>query len=506
MLLEIRKATRHTAIYSVGTALRRLAAFLLIPLYTRYLSPSEYGTLALILIMVSVLSIFLNLGMSSALFKFFFETDDRRKRTRIVSTVFFFLVLSSTVLVLVSVKFADSISRLLFRSYDYGSLLTIAFITALMDALTNIPLALLRAYQKPIQFTFFSLFRFLSSVSFILFFVLFRGEGVLGVLKGELIASIGTWMVLFPIVLRHVRFSFSTRILGQLLSFGVPLVPSGLALWILTLSDRYFLQYFSTLKEVGLYSLGYKLGTLINVLVVAPFTLAWGPLVFSVQRQSNAKAIYSAVLTYFLFIAAFVGLCFSLYARPLLEKIAMPEYLPSHVVVFPITCSYILIFAAGATLSKKTKLLALVTGFAASLNLVLNYLLIPRYGMMGAAFATILSYCSMAFLMLRASSRVYFIQYEFSRVGKIAVVTLSIFGLSLLTHRLSFWLESFCKTVLILAYPFLLNLLRFLSENEKQEIRKFLSSPATWINRKLLRRAEYKHLMAREHEMSASEE
>lgn len=511
MYSEVKKTIRHATIYSVGTSLRRLASFLLIPLYTRYFSPSEYGTLALILIVVAVLSIFLNLGMSSALFKFFFETDDRRKRTTIVSTAFFFLVVSTIVFVLVSIRFADSISRLVFRSYDYRLFLTIAFLTALVDALTNIPLALLRAYQKPIQFAFFSLFRLLSSISFILYFVLVKGEGVLGVLKGGLFASIATWMILSPVVLRHVRFSFSTRILRQLLSFGLPLVPSGLAIWILTLSDRYFLQYFSTLEQVGLYSLGYKLGTLISVLVVAPFTLAWGPLMFSVQKQSNAKAIYSTVLTYFLFIAAFLGLCFSLYARPLLQKIAMPEYLSSHIVVFPITCSYILygvymIFTVGATLSKKTKLLALATGFAACVNLGLNLLLVPRYGVMGAAFATILSYFSMAVLMFVASSRVYFIQYEFRRVGKIAFVTLSIFALSLLTHRLSFWLEISCKTILIVSYPFFLSLLRFFSEDEKQEIKRFLSSPAAWKNRKFLRKAEYKHVMAGEHELNVSKE
>ena len=507
MFLEVEKTIKQTAIYSVGTSLRRFAAFLLIPLYTRYLSPSEYGTLALILIVVAVLSIFLNLGMSSALFKHFFEANDRKERTAIVSTAFFFLLISTIVLVLGAIASANPIAKLAFRSSDYAFLLIIAFLTALVDALANIPLAVLRAYQKAIQYTAFSLFRFLGSILFILYFVLVKEEGVLGVLKGGLLASVATWLVLFPTVLKHVRFSFSVGVLRQLLGFGLPLVPSGLAVWILTLSDRYFLQYFSTLEQVGLYSLGYKLGTLINVLVVAPFTLAWGPLMFSVQRQSNAKAIYSTILTHFVCIAAFLGICFSLYAKPLLQKIAAPEYLPSHIIVFPITCAYILygvymIFTVGATLSKKTKFLAWTTGFAACLNLVLNYLLIPRYGMMGAAFATILSYSSMAILMFVASSKVYFVQYEFGRVAKIAFVTAAIFALSLLTHSLSFWLEMVCKTILVLSYPFFLNLLNFFREEEKQEIKRYLSSLATWGSRRQTRRTEMKHVRVAEHELT----
>lgn len=511
MLLEIKETMRHTAIYSVGTVLRRLAAFVLIPLYTRFLSPSEYGILALILLVVSALSIFLNLGMSSALFKFFFETNDPRKRTIIVSTAFFFLLISATLFVGGAVACTKPISGFVFRSYDYAFLLVIAFVTALVDAMASIPLALLRAYRKSIQFTVFSLFRFLSSVSFILYFVIVKEEEVLGILKGGLIASIATWMVLLPIVVRHVRLSFSSRMLRQLLGFGLPLVPSGLAVWILTLSDRYFLQYFSTLEQVGLYSLGHKLGTLINVLVVAPFTLAWGPLMFSVQKQSNAKTIYSSVLTHFVCIAGFLGLCFSLYVKPLLQKIAMPEYLPSHIVVFPITCSYVLygtymIFTAGATLSKKTKFLALVTGLAACLKLVLNYLLIPRYGMMGAAFATVLSYFSMAFLMFVASSRVYFIQFEFKRVGKIALVVLTLFGLSLLTHRLSLLFEISYKTILVASYPLFLNLLGFFKQAEKQEAKKLLSSLAASISRKLTRTVKNEHCTTAEHELRASKE
>ncbi|KPK69200.1 hypothetical protein AMJ82_06210 [candidate division TA06 bacterium SM23_40] len=220
-----------------------------------------------------------------------------------------------------------------------------------------------------------------------------------------------------------------------MLRFGLPFVPSGLALWILTLADRYYLERLADFTEVGLYSLGYQVGMVI-VLVLMAFQLAWPQYAFSVSRRPDAPVLYASVLRLYAFILVTVAFIIALFSRQIIGLISPPEFLPAAAVVPLVLASYIcygsyLVFSVGIMLAERTSFNMLVAGGAALLNLGLNLLVIPRYGMMGAAWTTLISYGALAVGMYVVSQRCYRIPYAPGRALAILILAAALYLLGM---------------------------------------------------------------------------
>jgi O-antigen/teichoic acid export membrane protein len=308
-------------------------------------------------------------------------------------------------------------------------------------------------------------------------------KNILGILIAEFIAtSIITACAIFNIR-KDIKFQFSLTRLKELLHFGLPLVPANLGIIIVNGSDRYFLKYFSNLQEVGLYALGYRIASVV-VLAIGAFQLSWGPFLFSIEKEKNAQDIYSRVLTYFLFTVGLLTLGLSIFAKEIVMFLSTPDYYGAYRVVPIIALAYLLYGAyfavsIGINLKNKTIYFPLVLGLAAVLNLILNYLFIPKYGMMGAAVATLISYFFIALGIYWVSVKYYSINYEWLRIGKITFVwsglyiAASVFKFKTLPETLFF------KSLLAAAYPFLLFLTGFFTRGEiiklKQIVTKIIS-------------------------------
>ena len=235
----------------------------------------------------------------------------------------------------------------------------------------------------------------------------------------------------------------------------------------------------------------------IQVLLNAPFQLAWLPFVFSTARQTNAHEVFSRVLTYFILAALFVSLALSALAKEVLAIMATPEFHDAYKVIPLVALSYVVfgcytIVSVGIYLESKTKFLAIIIGGAALINLALNFLLIPEYGMMGAAVATLISYVLTPIAAYLVSRRLYAVKYEWGRILKMATVAAVLYGTTILVDRTyglfdSYWLVGTLKLVVVAIYPLALYLCGFFTAEEKQAIRHLLKTASASARRRLHR-------------------
>lgn len=475
MFDQLKRILKDSFIYGSGSLVHYSIAFLLIPVYTRCLTPSEYGILEVITVTLSLLLIFYIMGMSTAIFKSYFDTKDENSRKTIISSAFIYLSLTSLAFSIILVFLAPFISSIFFGTRDNTLLFIIAFSSLFFDTGLIIPLALFRAKGEPRKYVTVSVSRFIVGVALNMLFVVVLTRGVLGILLAQLITSAAFYLFLIPGIIKEFSFSFSTHKLRDMLRFGLPLIPAGLGSALLTLADRYFLNFFSTTGEVGLYSLGYRLGSVINGLIANPFQLAWLPFLFSIKDNHNAREVYSRVLTYFALIAIFFALALSVLAKPVLWVMATPPFYTAYKVIPLIAFSYVLqgcylVVAVPFYLTNRTKWLAYLVGSAALANLLLNYLLIPGYGMMGAATATFISYASLFLAAIFTGRRYYTIPYEYSRVLKIFLSAGLVFIGSLYINNASPIITGLLKLASLLGFPALLFAFKFFKLEELQKV------------------------------------
>jgi len=486
MFRQLLRLSRHSIVYGLGATASRVVAFFLIPVYTRYLTPADYGDLEIFQTTLSILSIIFAMGLAAALFRSYFDYDDEEKRKTVVGTVFLFLTGTSLLFLLILMALAGNFSALFFGSIEYAFYFRVIFLTVFFDVGILIAFSVFRAREESKKYAIFTLIRFLTAVGLNILFVVVLHKGVLGILLGGLIATCLLYAILLRSIIKNAKLTFSIAELKEMLSFGLPLVPAGLAGWIMTMADRYFLQFLSTSTELGIYSVGYKFGFIVQGLIGAPFSLAWVPFLWSTAKEKNAKEIFSAVLTYFVLVGMAVALVLSVLSKEVLEVMAAPAFYGAYKVLPLIAVSYVLfgcyqILAAGITLEKKTKYIALIVGVGAAVNLGLNYLLIPGYGMMGAAVATLIAYLVLPVGSYFASKRYYPIKYEWGRVAKIFLAAALVYAGSIFITGGSLLITALLKLLSLLGFPLLLFAFRFFKPEEIQKAKEIFRAVPGYV-------------------------
>lgn len=436
MLEFFRNLTRSSLIYGLGAAMGPIVGFFLLPIYTRYLTPSDYGILETLGTTTSIVTIFIIFGMDSSLFRFYFDSKDSHDQKRVLGTTTIFLWALAILVTAGLAANAGSVSQLLFRQSGLGRILDVAFVSAAVAATLKIPMLVFRIQNQPARYATISLVQTLLTASLCIFFVVGLKAGVFGIMVGTFIAATVTTLAAYYLVRGEMGFGFSFDLLRGMLAYSAPVLLAGLALWVSNLSDRYFLLAYSTTTELGLYSIGNKFASAAG-LAISAFTLAWPQAAFSVldQDQEGRNRLYSRALTYFVFASCSIVLVLSLFGDQLVALMTTQEFFGGAKVIPILGLALVFsgcytIFAIGLNITKRMGRLLAVSGIPAVLNLVLNYLLIPPYGMMGAAWSTLASYLLMALLSWRASERVYHIDYEWRKIGEIFCVMLLVLAAS----------------------------------------------------------------------------
>jgi O-antigen/teichoic acid export membrane protein len=294
-------------------------------------------------------------------------------------------------------------------------------------------------------------------------------------------------LTVVPICLRGDSLRFSWEKLRPMLRYALPLLPASLSMFFLHFGDRFFLQRYCSLTDVGIYSLGYKFGMIVATLVAAPFQRVWGTHSFEIERQPDAKLVYARVFTYFATLLAFGSLCICVFIRDVIGIMAPPNYAAAASIVPMVALAYILYAlnnaaGLGIMIRNKTKNIAFIQIPVVALNAILNFALIPSYGILGAALATLISFGIMFLLTFAVSQRLYPIAYEYRRLTILAGTTLALFLLSKLAAGPWLWPVLFHCTIVI-ALPLLLLALRFFTRDEIEAARPYFRRIAPWLSR-----------------------
>jgi len=303
-----------------------------------------------------------------------------------------------------------------------------------------------------------------------------------GVLYSTLIASGAIGVYLCYITFREVGYGFNSRKFWEVAKFTAPLALSFFGMFILTYSDRYFLNYFSSLSEVGIYSLGYKFGYIVSSFVMLPVGRIWAVYQYELAKKPEAKYMFRKFFTYVNLVLIWSSLGMAIYAKDVLKVMANKSYLDAYKIVGLILVTYVIyewfhFTHLGVLLKKKTGYVAWSTLLAALLMLILNLVLIPPFGMYGAAIGTLFAYLARFGLIYPFSQRLYRIEYDWTRILGMLLIAVVLYTVSLFLDNGSMAISITCKTCIYMLFPAIVYFSPILNQSEKIEIRRFISNP-----------------------------
>jgi O-antigen/teichoic acid export membrane protein len=464
---------KHSAVYTAGDVLNRGIAFLLIPLYTAFLTPTDYGILAITATVASILGVLYLQSLETALTRFHYDLTDPEDRRRYYGTIWLLMVGFVIAASLVMELIGPSLASLVFADVPYVPYLRlVVWTTALTNSTFVLLRAALRVQERPVAFIALNIGVFLIDTAFVIYFVAVRGQGALGNLQGRFL---GTLLVAVPaavVYLRQARLQWSGDDARASLRFALPLIPHLLSLWVLNLSDRVVLQRYVSLAEVGIYSLGYQVAAIVQLFAFSAMN-AWSPYFYKTAGQPGASRTLARFATYYWLVVLVLATGVSVLAKDVLAIMASrPAYHVAYRVVPWVAFGFVMrgfyfVFVTALYYTKRVKALPIVTVAAGLLNIGLNLLLVPRYGYMAAAVNTFVAYAAQAVVMYFFAQCAYSLPYEAARITKMAAVGLAIMAVSLALPPLSPWPGLAVRCVLLLTFPLWVTLLNFWTKDEK---------------------------------------
>ena len=469
---QLKRLGFQSVVYGLGGILARVVAVFLVPLYTVYLGRVGFGKIETIIALVGVLVIVLRLGITSAFFRFYFDTDDDAGRTLVVRTSFWFTMGMATLGLVVGCAAATPLSDWL--KLDDPWLVRAGFVGLWAQMNYAQMTALFRVEQRPVSYAIASIANVVITIGATVALVVGAHKGAIGAVVGNFLGTLSVYVVLLAYRRYQLGFQFDRSLLRRMNRFGMPLVPAALALWAINFIDRLLIGQLKGQAEVGVYSLAVRVASVVVFLMTA-FQLAWPAFAYSIRNDDEARRTYAFVLTYLLFVTCWLALALGALAPWIVDLLDPKDRFTRSAQAVPLlafaTAAYAgySVLAIGIGRARQTQFNWIVTGAAALVNVALNLILIPPLGMMGAAIATIVAYIALFVGMWLRSRRVFPVPYQWRRVLLVAGAA---GGLTGLAWALDVPLAAAVGLVAI--YPLVLGVLGFYLPAERARMRRLV--------------------------------
>jgi O-antigen/teichoic acid export membrane protein len=472
----LRRLATTGAAYTAASILSKVIAVVLLPLYTRYLTPADYGAAEVMFAAVVSASIIVRFGLIEAVLRFYYRDDERPRE--VVASSFAALFWLSTIAAAIALPFAQPISEALLD----GSPAEMARIHATQLAqiaigglwvltMSEFLLTLFRLEERARAYFVTTILNVLGTIALTVVLVVGAGEGARGLLLGSYAGGAVTVLVLIGLQWRSLSLRFDRALLRRLFRFGLPTMPAEVSLYALNFVDRIIIVRSVGLAEAGLYSLAVKFAQAINV-IVRGFQLAWPPLAYSIRDDDEARGAYATIVTLFVAGCAFVVTGMWLFSRWIVRLLAAPKFFDSYEAVGLISTAVtlyalylVLVVILGRTGRTEFNLPATLAALA--VNIALNLLLVPSLGIVGAGLALVASYVVVLALMYVFTQRLFPVPYEWGRLAKVVLASAALVGLGELLMPTSGALGFLGRAALLAAYPFALYAGRFFSPGER---------------------------------------
>ena len=466
---EIKRLGKHSAIYGVGGLIQRLVAVLLLPLYTRFLNPSDYGAIEALVALTAVIFALLRAGIQSSFFRFYFRAENDRERLTVVRTSFWFTMGAATIALAAGELFAPQISHFLYGSGVHTDLVRAAFVglwaTMNYDQLT----ALFRVEERSVSYSMASLANVALTIGITILLVVVLDQGPLGVIVGNFSGTLAVYAVLLAYRRTQLGLEFDRDVFWKMTEWGMPLVPSVIALNAIDFADRILLVRIKGPHELGLYAIGMRISAGL-LFVLAAFRTAWPAFAYSIREDNEARRTYGFVLTYVTFFSSWAALALGLAAPWIVRLLTTPDFyggadvVPMLSFAFVVFGAYVVVVTSIGRVGRRGSNW-IITGIAAVIGVLLNLALIPPFGMIGAAVSMLLAYFVIFLGMTWKAQRVFHVHYQWRRLATAAGTAA---GLTVVGKLIDGGLP--LVIVLVAIYPIVLRFVGFYLPEERARI------------------------------------
>jgi O-antigen/teichoic acid export membrane protein len=464
----LRRLATTGAAYTAASILSKVIAVALLPLYTRYLTPDDYGAAEVMFAAVVSASIIVRFGLIEAVLRFYYKDDEQPRE--VVKSSFAGLFWLSTIAMAIAMPFAEPISELLLVR-PAADLARISIAGLWVLTMSEFLLTLFRLEERARAFFTTTIVNVLATIALTIVLVVGADEGARGLLVGSYAAGAVTVLVLIALQWRKLSLRFDRALLRRLFRFGMPTMPAEVSLYALNFVDRIIIVRTLGVAEAGLYSLAVKFAQAVNVLVRG-FQLAWPPLAYSIRDDGEARRAYAVVVTLFVAACAFVVTGMWLFSRWIVRLLAAPDFFDSFEAVGLISTAVtlyalylVLVVILGRTGRTEFNLPATLAALVA--NVVLNLILVPPLGIVGAGLALVASYVVVLALMYVFTQRLFPVAYEWGRLAKIVLASAVLVGVGELAMPTEGAVGFLGRAALLAAYPLVLYLGRFFTPGER---------------------------------------
>lgn len=436
--IELKRLAKESSIYFFSSSLVSAGRFLLIPIYVKFLPPEQYGIFGLMALFGGVLSTLMTLSLHGSVSRFYFDFRDNKKELKsYISTIFYFLIGANFLVLVLLISFGSEMFKLLVKNeiitfYPYGF---VVLITTYLNLFGVVPLTLFRVRQQPTLYATFEIGRFIIASSLSIYFVVYTSRLAIGLLVGELISASILSIMFFGILLikKDLTLSFDFKKLSSSLLFSLPILPHLMLGMVIGAADKIIIERFISLKDLGIYVVGYSLGSFMNVIVTSINSACSPWFMDTAKNNSNAKIIFKEFFTKYLIIVGGICIISILYAKEIINYILPDSYNKTSMVISFILFGYLFqglyyVVCNPLFYIKKTMYLPFISGIVALINIILNILFIQLYGIIAAAIVFALSNIIYFFLTYIISQKLYRIDYEKKILILLFIIAVSLFN------------------------------------------------------------------------------
>jgi O-antigen/teichoic acid export membrane protein len=485
---QMSKVGRHTIVYAAGILLSKAISFMMLPIYTRFLTPSDYGVVELIEMTLDVIAILAGARIAAGIFRYYHKATSDDERNAVISTALWVLAGSYAAVGLMTFLAAPWLSRLVFDTSEYASLIRLAAVSLASSSLMIAPLTYIRAQERSTLFVITQIAQVVLQLGLNLLLLVHFDMGVRAVFISSLVTKLVLGLSLAGYLVSQVGIHFTRSATRDLLRYGIPLIGTQMATFIATFGDRYFLQHAADTAAVGLYSLAYQFGFLVAAVGYMPFEMIWDAVRFKVAKRADRDELFSRAFIYLNLMLITMALAIVLFVDEILFVMTTPAFYPAAAYVPVIVIAYVLqgwvgLQDVGIHVREKTEYHTLAN-WAAALTALAGYaIFIPRYLAMGAAVVTVVAFFVRYLGCYLISQRLWRVEYRWAPVAKLVGVAVAVAGVGLSLPEFALLPSLAVSAALLLLYVVAVLSVGILSPDERALVFGLLRSPWATLRR-----------------------
>ncbi|MGF1587432.1 MAG: oligosaccharide flippase family protein [Bacteroidales bacterium] len=447
---------KNSSIYFIGSFVSSVLGIILLPVYTKHMSVEDFGIVSSMKVLIAILTIFFTFAIEKSVYRLYFEYKTQEEKKQFFGTVYISVFMFSLVFSILLFLFNDIISNV-YTKLSFYPYFVLAISYTFFHSFSLVPIIYFQIIQKPYQYIGLTLLKLLTNNLLIIYFVVFKEHGAIGYLGANMLAVVIDLPIFLFIIIKTSSFSFTSSIFFSILKYSFPLIPSQAAAIVISMSDRIFIERYHTLSDVGVYSLAYRIGTLI-IFFTGAFYKAYNPYFYKIANSTPpdiAKNLLQKTNHSFIFGSLFLGFCLALFSNEIIDIFFDVRYANAKNIIPIIAVGYAMsqtfdgLFNLSLYQAKKTSFIFYSAILGAFVNIGFNFLFIPHYGMLGAAYATVFTFFftfNIKYLFVKKS---FFVPYKWMSIFSFIFLLSTIY---IVFHylKLSFILSLSLKVITVL--------------------------------------------------------